>query len=157
MDDCPLIDQSSLQEYEFVLELIMSKYRRLILALLQTSNRCHQNILKKHENRQKDRTKSNIITATTNLQQLIEIFNQKIAPYNEEILLKQTEQLEMLRVEYKGLIELYRISKEFGSLIKAENRPKCQQQQNNDDVENKDDNDTLLTSDHDELKQQECQ
>ncbi|KAH7641407.1 duf837 domain containing protein [Dermatophagoides farinae] len=77
MDDCPLIDQSSLQEYEFVLELIMSKYRRLILALLQTSNRCHQNILKKHENRQKDRTKSNIITATTNLQQLIEIFNQK--------------------------------------------------------------------------------
>ncbi|XP_075589399.1 LOW QUALITY PROTEIN: uncharacterized protein LOC124492255 [Dermatophagoides farinae] len=113
MDDCPLIDQSSLQVYEFVLELIMSKYRRLILTLLQTSNRCYQNILKKHENRQKDRTKSNIITATTNLQQLIEIFNQKIAPYNEEILLKQTEQLEMLRVEYK----------KFGSLIKAKNRP----------------------------------
>ena len=47
----------------------------------------------------------------------------KIAPYNEEILLKQTEQLEMLRVEYKSPIELFKISKEFGSLIKAKNRP----------------------------------
>ncbi|KAH9527199.1 hypothetical protein DERF_001234 [Dermatophagoides farinae] len=29
----------------------------------------------------------------------------------------------MLRVEYKSPIELFKISKEFGSLIKAKNRP----------------------------------
>lgn len=108
--------KQQLQEYEFALELIMSKYRQLILMLLQTSNRCQQNILKTHQNQQRDRTKTNIITSTTRIQQLIETFNEKISPYNEEILLKQTEKLQQLQVEYKGLLELYRISKEFGSL-----------------------------------------
>ncbi|OTF83322.1 DUF837 domain containing protein [Euroglyphus maynei] len=161
MDDHPLTNQSSLviqaiqhespqvsklrkrncilkqqlQEYEFALELIMSKYRQSILLLLQTSDRCHQKILKKHENQQRDRTKTNIITATTQIQQLIETFNEKIAPYNEKILLKQTEQLQRLRIEYK----------EFGSL-NAKNRQK-QHQEPDDNVENNGDKDSL-TLDH---------
>lgn len=164
MDDHPLTNQSSLviqaiqhespqvsklrkrncilkqqlQEYEFALELIMSKYRQSILLLLQTSDRCHQKILKKHENQQRDRTKTNIITATTQIQQLIETFNEKIAPYNEKILLKQTEQLQRLRIEYKGLIELYKISKEFGSL-NAKNRQKQHQEEPDDNVKNNED------------------
>ena len=108
--------KQQLQEYQFALELIMSKYRGQMMALLAQAEACAATILAHHESPERMEQQAATIALTNRLQEMKGRFERSIGPSSEERILAQRQLLHELVVEHETLLELYQISKRYGSL-----------------------------------------
>ncbi|UXI22075.1 Peroxidase [Sarcoptes scabiei] len=111
--------RQQLKEYQFVLELIMSKYRQKIFELLNESDLNNRNILSRHSERIRLNRQTNIIATTDTIEDLIRLFKSNVCSLNETIMFNRREHLQRLLIEYHGLKELVKISNDFGSFPSA--------------------------------------
>lgn len=108
--------KAQLAEYQFALELIMSKYRGQMMELLTQAEACCTTILAQHESAEQNETKVATIALTNRLQDMKARFERSIGPSSEEKILEQRQLLHELILEHETLVELYQISKRYGSL-----------------------------------------
>lgn len=104
-----------LEEYEFALELIMSKYRAKILRLLDEAEAHRTSIIDQHNSDSYITLEAKVIHLTNRMQEMSQFYEQKISAPMMETMLRQKQLLQQLLTENKTLIELYNISKQFGS------------------------------------------
>lgn len=112
-----LVLKQHLEEYEFALELIMSKYRRKMLKLLDDGEKCQTNIIDQHDCQRRVEQQAKVIHLTNRLQEMDHIYTQQVNPLLEKTIVQQKQLLKELLVEHKGLVELLNISKQFGSSV----------------------------------------
>lgn len=106
----------ALEDYQFVLELIMSKYRHQtnqLIKLEKVENQC--------ANAQSNSSNETIVKLMNQICQMAAVMNQAIRA-DEDSALKQEELINRLRLENKTLRELLKIAKTNGSLSVTNDR-----------------------------------
>lgn len=111
--------KQQLAEYQFALELIMSKYRSQMMALLNQAEACCTTILSAHESPARLAQQAATIALSNRLEDMRHRFERTIGPSTEERLLAQRELLHQLVLEHATLGELYQISRKYGSTGKT--------------------------------------
>lgn len=94
----------------------MSKYREQMMQLLTQAEACCTSILSHHESPEQMEQQAKTIALTNRLQDMKVRFERSIGPSSEEKILEQRQLLHELIVEHETLVELYQISKKYGSL-----------------------------------------
>src|SRR5699024_7274733 len=93
--------KQQLQEYQFALELIMSKYRAQMMALLNQAEACCASILSQHESATRLEQQAKTIALSNRLQDMKQRFERTIGPSTEEKILEQRQLLHELVLEHE--------------------------------------------------------
>lgn len=86
------------------------------MQLLAQAEACCTTILAQHESAAQLETQAATIALTNRLQEMKARFERSIGPSSEEKILEQRQLLHELILEHETLVELYQISKRYGSL-----------------------------------------
>lgn len=105
-----------LLEHQVAFEFILSRYRSKVLDLLECVERRPQNVIDQLECDDRQAEKAKIVHLSNRFLDLARKYKEVIGPTSEREILAQIETISELEVERDGLAELYRISKQFGSL-----------------------------------------
>lgn len=101
-----------LEENQFGLELIMSRYRKHFLELLNESNKACIKLLNRYDGQKCKRLQRKILRLISEMSEMVTKYKEEILPSYEKIIMKQIEQINALRVQYNGLLEIYKLSKQ---------------------------------------------
>lgn len=127
-----------LEENQFGLELIMSKYRKHFLEILNESNKACMKLLRRYNGQGCKKLQKEILQLISEMAEILTKYKEKILPSYEKIIMNQMEQINTLRVQYNGLLEIFRLSKQADYY--DENN------YSNENIENFDPNRKLITN-----------
>lgn len=114
-----------LHENQVVLEFILSKYRKKILARIDEHDAISSNLVDQHQTPQIESLQAANIHLSNRMVQMEQLYDSAVAPKYTKTILDQMERIRALQVQRNNLVDLLNISKHFGSFnIREEDDPR---------------------------------